>query len=278
MEDLDSYYDGKFIKKSAIQLDIDNYGFTRGYGVYECFRSYKRVVFHLKDHINRMKKNCEKMLIDLPKINIEEIVSTLIAQNDKDDLIFRVYIIDHPSKKGSLFTILCNTEDFFDSSHPNCSLKVKTTIDDRSFIGYKVTSYAQSMVALKKAKRAGFHEVLFVNEKGLIGELSRANVFAIKGNTLFSPKSGFLAGVTRQYTFEVAKSLGYDIECIDMDKATINQYEEFFSTATIRGIRPIIQIDDIEFKETSKTLAIKKAFMSHAYSDSPCATNLAFSR
>ena len=155
MEDLVAYYDDSYIIKSLIHIDIDNLGFTRGYGVYECFRSYEGFTFKIKDHVNRLKKNCKKMLIKFPKADIEEIIKNLIEKNGEKNLIFRLYVIDHPSEEKTLLTILCNTESFFKDSHPNRAISVQPYIDKRKDIFIKSTGYSESMIALKKAQKNG---------------------------------------------------------------------------------------------------------------------------
>lgn len=265
MEDFVAYFDGEYLPKSKIFLDVDNLGFTRGYGAYECFRTYDRKPFRIDDHLTRLKKTCDQLLIEFPKDDLYEIVQTLIDKNPGNEVVFRLYVVDNPENDSYHLTILCNSPESFTRTHiTSRPLFLKTVLDTRNNRDIKSTSYSTAMVAIKKAQRLGYDDILFIEKEGNINELSRANFFAIKGNTLFTPKSNFLPGITRITIMDIAKDFGFEVVERSMDLSFLEDAEEVFGSSTIRAITPIAKIDHLEFNKHEKTDLLKSYFKSLA--------------
>ena len=260
MEDLVASFDGSFMKKSEIKLDIDNLGFTRGYGAYECFRTYGRKPFHLYDHIQRLERTCKSLLIPFPEEDLFQITSNLIYKNPGVDLIFRLYVIDSNFDKPYHLVVLCNTTDHFNNSNPTHPLSIKSCLDTRSNIGVKSTNYATTLIEVKKAKALGFDDVLFIGEDNKVHELARANIFGIKNQTLITPTSFLLEGITRLTILEIAKEVDFDVKEEDLTLDSLLTMDEVFASATIRGISPIRKIDEVEFSCFEKTKILKSYF------------------
>jgi branched-chain amino acid aminotransferase len=247
MEDLVSYFDGTCMKTSEILIPVESLGFTRGYGAYECFRSYRGKAFRLEDHLQRLKNTCKSLLIPYPKEDLTKVVDQLLAINGEDEIVFRLYVTCVPDESLYQIVILSNTLDAFAVSNPTTPLSVKTVVDDREHRGIKSTGYGFTEVSTKRAKALGFDTILLIGEDQSIHELGKANFFAVKGTTLITPNEYFLPGITRKTILEIAQSFGYS--CVE-GKITIDdlkEVDEVFSSATIRGIVPIKQIDDRHF-------------------------------
>jgi len=245
LEDLVCYFDGNYLLNSEIHAPIDNLGFTRGYGAYECFRSYGKIPFKLDKHINRLNYTCKNLIIDFPDINFEEIAAKLLELNGDTDIIFRTYVIDHPSRSGPLLTIICNSPEFHFAQMPDPFI-LKSVVDRREN-HFKSTSYSFGIIETKKAKSEGFNNVLIIGEDGLVHELERANIFAVKDQTLYTPKSHCLLGITRETVLEIAPTYGYSTIEEDFPLSFLSEVDEVFATATIRAITPIAQIDNLHF-------------------------------
>lgn len=268
MEDLVAYFDGDFLPASKINLNIDNMGFTRGYGAYECFRTYKREAFCINDHINRLKHTCKQLLIPFPNEDLIHITKSLIEKNPGCELVFRVYVLDNSTNGSYHLVFLCNTPDHFDKTHVlNRDLKLQTAKDIRPHKNIKSTSYAIASIAIKKAKMNGFDDILFVGADGFVHELSRANFFAIKGNALYTPKEDFLPGITRKVIINIAKDFGFDVMETHISLEFLQEMDEVFASSTIRNITPIAQINDLLFEKREKTNMLKSFFTSLASYD-----------
>ena len=261
MEDFVAYFNGEFLKKSKISLNIDNLGFTRGYGAYECLRTYGRKAFRLDDHLKRLQKTCTQLLIEFPKENLYKITEDLIEQNPGSEIVFRVYVTDDVENSSYHLAILCNSPESFKKSHPSASpLRLKTVLDTRENREIKSTSYSKAMIEIKKANIDGFDDILFTDRNHHIHELSRANFFAIKGHTMYTPIKNFLPGITRLTILDIAKTFGFHVQEMEMHTSFLKDAEEVFATSTIRAITPIGKIDNMEFYKHEKTLVLKSYF------------------
>lgn len=245
MEDLVAYFDGEFMPQSEIHMPIDNLGFTRGYGAYECTRTWGLKPFHLDDHIERLRYSCSQLHLKVPEVNFESIIELLMKKNPETDLIFRIYVTDHPHYDGSILTILCNTPQFHYSNMPS-PYYLKTIIDKRPYF-FKSTNYASGLIETKKAKDEGYNGILYVGEDGGVHELARANIFAVKNMTLYTPKNFCLPGITRKEILTHADRYGYQTSEDDFSLDFLKDAEEVFATASIRAITPIAQIDQMHF-------------------------------
>lgn len=268
MEDFVAYLNGEFLPLSKISLSVDNLGFTRGYGAYECFRTYKREAFHILDHLARLKNTCSQLMLPFPEEDLVSLTKELIEKNPEGEIVFRLYVTDDPENNSYHLVILCNSPSFFEKTHVmERPLTLKSTLDIRPHKEIKSTSYAIATMAVKKAKIDGFDDVLFVGEDRLVHELSRANFFAIKGEELFTPKTNFLPGITRKVILEIAEEYGFLPRVEDFTLEFFKEVDEVFASSTIRGITSIAKIDEYTFSETDKSDHLKQYFTNLAYDD-----------
>ena len=89
------YINGKFCEKQDAKISVFDHGFLYGDGVFEGIRSYSRLVFKLKEHIDRLFESAKSIMLDIPmtreqmtkaviatlKENNLEILDTLITNN-----------------------------------------------------------------------------------------------------------------------------------------------------------------------------------------------------
>jgi branched-chain amino acid aminotransferase len=78
----------------------------------------------------------------------------------------------------------------------------------------KVTSWLNNVWNLQEAHRAGWDEVVLLNERGEVAECTAANIFCVQGGRVLTPplSSGCLEGVTLSIVFEVGPQAGVPIE------------------------------------------------------------------
>ena len=95
-----------------------------------------------------------------------------------------------------------------------------------------------------KAKEAGFNEVIYLkaSDETCVEEMGAANLFALIGNILKTPKLGgsILPGITRDSVIRIAKEL-MGLEVIEGD-LTLNELinaDEVFCTGTAVVVTPI---------------------------------------
>jgi len=106
-------------------------------------------------------------------------------------------------------------------------------------------NYTSPMVAKWAARRAGYDEILLVDEKGFVAEAPTENVFLVDADgTLQTPSLDYvLPGVTRDSILAIAKHDGRRVVEGAIRPEALFGASEVFLTATSAGVWPVISID-----------------------------------
>ena len=111
--------------------------------------------------------------------------------------------------------------------------------------GVKTISWLNSVWAAAEAQRAGFDEVVLLNERGEVSECTAANIFALKGDKVLTPplSSGCLEGVTRGVLMEIASDAGTMVVEQTLRLEDLYSSDEVFITSTNRNVIGVKEID-----------------------------------
>ncbi len=107
-------------------------------------------------------------------------------------------------------------------------------------------NYVSPMAAKWAAKRAGYDEIVLVDEEGFVAEGPTTNIFLVdRAGRLRTPREGhILLGVTRRSILEIAKHDGRPVEEAAIRPAELLDAAEVFLTGTTAGVWPVTSIDD----------------------------------
>jgi branched-subunit amino acid aminotransferase/4-amino-4-deoxychorismate lyase len=106
----------------------------------------------------------------------------------------------------------------------------------------KTTNYITAVRLQPKRKKEKAVDILFV-KNGKVSECSTSNIFAFFGNTLVTPKSDVLMGITRKIVIGLAKK-DFKIEERDITISEMAKASEIFISVSYKDIMPIVKIDD----------------------------------
>lgn len=241
-------------EESNILLDEGSFF---GKGVFETILWINRPVF-LKEHIERLKNGIrvlglssleeDKVIEFLQELNvinkaIKVMVTPLNIVISKRDILYK----DEDYKKG------------FDLKLSNVKRNSSSCL---TYI--KSTCYIENILEKEKAKKLGYDDVLFVNEKGFVTETSCSNIFIIKNQTIMTPKieNGLLDGIIRKWViknFLVKEEdiLYKELECAD----------EVFITNSLMGIMKVNRIDEFIYNNEAYTNSIKEIYDRFIYNE-----------
>ena len=109
--------------------------------------------------------------------------------------------------------------------------------------GVKSTSYAENVVALAEAAKAGASEAVFANLAGHLCEGTGSNVGYVVGGEVRTPTlgAGCLAGVTRALLLEWC-----DVIEVDEPIEVLDSAEEIFLISTTRDVQGVHRLDERE--------------------------------
>jgi 4-amino-4-deoxychorismate lyase len=114
---------------------------------------------------------------------------------------------------------------------------------------WKSPNYLEAIIARREALAHGLDDALFYNTDHHATETTTANLFLIKGNSLFTAplNDGVLAGITRSRIF--TKSLEQSIACHEtsITKPMLKKADTVFVCNSLQGIQSVFSLDDTVF-------------------------------
>jgi branched-chain amino acid aminotransferase len=108
-------------------------------------------------------------------------------------------------------------------------------------------NYTSPMAAKWAARRAGYDEIVLIDEDGYVAETPTANLFWVErsGALRTPPVERVLLGVTRQSILEIAKHDGIDAAEARIRPEDLAQQAELFLTGTTAGVLPVESVDGV---------------------------------
>src|SRR5580692_3631435 len=108
------------------------------------------------------------------------------------------------------------------------------------FAGVKYLSWSENLTWNERAHEQGFDEVILLNERGEIAELTSANIFVVHGDRVSTPplSSGCLPGITRATLLDIAQ-----IDERTLFPADLESADEVFITSTTRELMPVSEVE-----------------------------------
>jgi branched-chain amino acid aminotransferase len=110
----------------------------------------------------------------------------------------------------------------------------------------KSNNLLNNALAMQEAFRRGAFEGVMRNYRGELAECTTANLFIVKDDIVLTPPldAGLLAGLTREFLFEVGTGLGIHVRERTLKDGDLFGADEAFLTSTTREIVPIVKVDN----------------------------------
>lgn len=229
--------DGVLMPIAEASIPVSDDGFKRGDGVFEAFRVYSGRQFGLEEHMQRLLKSADGMMLREVDVNaVIEDVGKLIEAKGPTDYGVRVICT-----RGGHRVVMSEELHPYPPSISLATVEYQTTI---VLDGLKTLSYGANVLANRIAEDRGHDEALLVAPDGSVLEGPTASIFwSPDGETLITPplEHGILASITRQVL------LGADLE-IEVRSTTKDELlgaTEAFLCSSVREVQAISQIDDV---------------------------------
>ncbi len=245
------YIDGRWAHPNELMISFNDTAVLRGYSAFESLRTYDRRPFHLHEHINRLYHSAAliELAIPWPREHVAAAVQEIIARNVYTHATIRIYVTGGISEDGVLpsslpsLALLITPLGERDMQRFARGYRMITTHLQREAPEAKTTNYLAAMRALKEAARLNADDALYVNEQNHVLEATRSNFFIFRGDTLITPHTGVLIGVTRNVVLELARGrFAIEERPILLDELPFA--DEAFVTSSSKEITPVIQVDD----------------------------------
>jgi branched-chain amino acid aminotransferase len=226
-------------------------GVVRSFGLFESLRTYDGRPWLLGAHLDRLWKAIRTIRWRPPvgQRALAQIIHRLIRKNGSGDLLIRMVLTGGPSSiivpehRGSV-VVMVDPIHRFPSWQYKRGIRLMTTRYSRIIPEIKTTVYFPAVLESIRARRRGFTEVVYLDEKGAILEGSTFNVFAVlPGPRLVTPRDRVLAGVTGNCVIRLARRLKIPVKRHPIDQKTLKKAHELFITSSNRELIPAVRVD-----------------------------------
>ena len=254
---------GSFHQWNDSNIHILTHTFHYGLGVFEGVRAYSTAkgpaIFRLNEHTDRLFSAADKVNIEVPCIKEElvEVQKSMFSKNVLDEGYIRPMVYLGSESMGLRATDLSvniavaawEWPSYMSPEAKEAGISIiKSPFSQYSnplYSGNKIMgSYINSIMALQDAVKKGADEALLMDEDGFISEGSGENIFIIKSDQIYTPKTkNCLDGITRQSVITIAKDFGINVTEIDLTYEDLVNADEAFFTGTAVEITPVTKID-----------------------------------
>jgi branched-chain amino acid aminotransferase len=244
------YIDGAFVEDAQASLPATDLAVLRGYGVFDYLRTYQGKPFYLDAHLARLQRSAAMIGLPLPHTmeGISSIVMETLARNTHAESSIRIVVTggasdDNITPNGQPRLLVFVTPFVAPpAAWYSDGVKVITEPTERYLPEAKTLNYIPAIVALQKARAHNAIDALYVDGRGHVLEGTTTNLFAIYGETLVTPGTGILPGITRQVVIDIASDI-YDVQVRDLAVDELLRADEVFITSSNKEICPVRQVD-----------------------------------
>ncbi len=240
--------DGKLIDVNNQSGNIEN---KDSIVVYEVFTwENDRAIFfdeHYQRFIDSIKVEGLNLSGTPTKKKLFESVLSLAEANNFKKKNIRIDLI-FTDEKLDYFLVYFVKSIFPTEEQYSKGVKVGLCFGERHNPKAKIANSEIREKANNKIREENLFEVLLVNHDNIIAEGSRSNVFFVKENVIYTPKSEkVLSGITRHKVLEIAQNLKVDIVETDILVNDLLSFESAFLTSTSMIVLPICSVADVQF-------------------------------
>ena len=241
---------GQFVDTGQITLPVASLTLTQGLGAYETLRLVGGRAPWLDLHTQRLARACRAMQLPGADHDWDCILAELSRRCRRPDARVRITVGDGfcmatcgPLPEGLALERAQGVQ--LRSHHmtrPDAEVK------------------AVSRWPLWRAEQEAGGEVLLLDAGGGWLESSRANLFVWRGDDLYTPPTpDVLPGICRAITLQVAATLGLRTHVGPLPRAVQADCASAFLTNAVRGIRPVVALNERRFPIERRTRELQSA-------------------
>jgi branched-chain amino acid aminotransferase len=247
------FHNDRIVPASEARLSPGQAGLLNGWGLFTTLRIFEGQAFAYERHWRRLEKDAAKirMPFRFNAAGVRRHLAELLAANGVVEGTARIYLIynhigfwQSEERTPEVDLILCT------AGLPPHSDSVRLAVAENGrhaaspLAGVKTTAWLNNVWHLAEAQKAGWTEVILLNERGEVAECTSANIFCVTGGTVFTPplSSGCLEGVTRGVLFEIAARAAIPLREKTLTLEDLYGADEVFITSTNRTLLGVSEI------------------------------------
>lgn len=261
-------FNGHFFPADAPLITVQNRGYKWGDGIFETMKVSEGRLLLADLHFERLLVSLQLLGIDRDEsFSQEKLVKevlTLCQQNNclQHARIRLAVYRDEENKAGYTIEAVSLTEAVSQWQEEGQELVLypyaRKSMD--AFANLKSANFLSYVLAQRYAVEKGADDALVLNAQNFLADSSRANLFLIRGKSVFTPAlhQGCVNGVMRRVVAEEVKKLGYRLYQDEVSEEALLTADEVFLTNAIQIIRWVRSYKQAQY-ESTQTRRIYKA-------------------
>jgi len=263
-------------------IEFSDRGFQYGDGLFETIEVFNGLPVFLKQHLQRMSKGCEKLLIPMPDIEIirkeafqlaqrsasKQAVLKLIVTRGSGGRGYRQPEIIHPTRLLSLHPFPDYPESFKQQGISIRFCNTRLGINP-ALSGIKHMNRLEQVIARSEWNSPEIQEGLMLDINGNVIEGTMTNIFLVKENCLYTPvidQCG-IEGILRNIVISEAQKNQIQLVEKALSKKDLKAADELFVTNSIVGIWPVKQLEEQRYALGPLTKRIQKLLLAFKQED-----------
>lgn len=254
------YLNGKLVAREQATISVYDHGLLYGDGVFEGIRCYRRRIFKLAEHLDRLYESAHTILLTVPltKAALQRAIVQTLKANGLEDAYIRVVVTRGPGDLGldprkcaspTLFIIADGItlypERIYREGLTLVTVPTQQLTPESLNPRIKSLNYLNNILAKIEATNAGAPEALMLNAEGHVTECTGENLFIVKARAVLTPPPwvGLLKGITRDAVMALAKDARLPVREEVLTRHDLFNAEECFLTGTAAEIVPVVRLD-----------------------------------
>ncbi|MGV9723138.1 aminotransferase class IV [Nocardia beijingensis] len=259
------YLGDRIVAAEAATVSVASSAVLYGLSVYTVFPVHvdgaARTAFRLDDHFRRLEESCK--IIGMDRFAAEwdyarfraAVVELVAANAPREDVFVRatVHVVESipgTRVRGCAIRVSMFVYDAVPIV-PQDGMRLKSSpwrrIPDNAIPSRaKVNgAYVNSVLAKQDAIDSGYDDCVFLDGNGHVCELSAANIFLVRNDTLITPdvSCDILDGINRRTVLTLAAEDGIPVVERTVDLTELYIADEVFVTGTSSGAAPVVEVD-----------------------------------
>jgi branched-chain amino acid aminotransferase len=253
------FVNGEFVPAAEARISVFDHALLYGDGVYDTAFCWKRRMFKLEEHLDRLFRSLAYIKLEppFPRERLRELILETVRRNDLENAYVKTIITRGTTEKPLLdarganpgcviFALPYLSLVSDEARRQGVRLKTSTlrrtptsSLDPR----VKSLNYLNIVLGLIEAQAAGADTAVMLDLEGHVVEGAGFNVFAARDEALATPATGVLEGITRATVLELAGELGLNAGERNLTLYDLYAADEVFLSSTAGGLMPVCEVD-----------------------------------
>ena len=251
-------------------LSVNDRSIHYGDGLFETILCDARHLYYWHQHFQRLRSSAEKLKLECPEATVflSDIASLLNEYQIDGACVLKIILTRGESERGYSFSKKSDVNRIVMISKLDAaysSLLSNKLLSGNLFLCEQQASINKNLAGLKHLNRlenvmarnewgvgsadANIIDGLMVNANRHVIEGSMSNLFAVKGDKLYTPELSFsgINGIMRDMIIDLAVNNKIDLSIVNLEIEELFSMDELFITNSLIGMKSVSCFENTEY-------------------------------